>query len=326
VKAPFISVVIPTYNRAEYVQCAIDSVLAQAGDRCEIIVVDDGSTDNTKEVLTKYRSSISYIYQDNAGVSAARNSGIRRATGAWLAFLDSDDEWLPNFPAAHLKALERHQGVVGSLMNVLNGRESDTRGTIFDDRGLSAEFRGNPYFLEERPLLKIVEYNLSPILQGSLFRRDVVLKTKGFNTALRIAEDFGFVGQMALQGPFLFGMQPVAKLLRRKESTKNLTCQLFSSGIYSRECLHTVYGGFAADSALTSVEKTRLRRIKSQNLRSLGNLYLRAGRKAEARCSYRNALRADPCFGSVARYFMSWLPEWFLIHTIRKGRQVQPGV
>lgn len=91
---PLISVVIPTYNRAHYVCEAIDSVLAQTYKNIEIIAVDDGSTDNTKDIIQQYSSRIKYIYQNNAGPSAARNNGIKQSNGDLIAFLDSDDIWL----------------------------------------------------------------------------------------------------------------------------------------------------------------------------------------------------------------------------------------
>ncbi len=90
-----ISVIIPVYNRAQMVKRAIDSVLAQTDPAHEIIVVDDGSTDATPMVLKDYQHRIHIVRQTNKGVSAARNAGIHKATGDWLAFLDSDDEWLP---------------------------------------------------------------------------------------------------------------------------------------------------------------------------------------------------------------------------------------
>ncbi len=93
---PDVSVIIPTYNRAEYVTRAIESVLGQTYLDHEIIVIDDGSTDNTKQALEPYFDKITYISQANAGPSAARNKGIEAAKGRWLAFLDSDDTWRPN--------------------------------------------------------------------------------------------------------------------------------------------------------------------------------------------------------------------------------------
>lgn len=94
-KNPLVSVIIPTYNRGWIIKEAIDSVRAQDFEDFELIVVDDGSTDNTPEVLDAYRGTINVFRQKNKGVSAARNRGISEASGRFIAFLDSDDLWLP---------------------------------------------------------------------------------------------------------------------------------------------------------------------------------------------------------------------------------------
>ena len=90
-----VSVMIPTYNRAYIICGAIDSVLAQTYKNFEVIVIDDGSTDNTRELLARYGDAIRYIHQPNAGLAAARNTGLAAARGEFVAFQDSDDLWLP---------------------------------------------------------------------------------------------------------------------------------------------------------------------------------------------------------------------------------------
>ena len=92
---PLVSVIIPTYNRGWILKEAIDSVLAQDFKDFELIVVDDGSTDNTQGILNSYKEDIIVLHQGNKGVSAARNRGITSASGRFIAFLDSDDLWLP---------------------------------------------------------------------------------------------------------------------------------------------------------------------------------------------------------------------------------------
>jgi glycosyltransferase involved in cell wall biosynthesis len=90
------SVIIAVYNGAATIARAIDSILNQTQKAHELIIVDDGSTDNTAEVVLQYADGVRYIYQDNAGVSAARNNGVKHATGNWIAFLDADDWYYPD--------------------------------------------------------------------------------------------------------------------------------------------------------------------------------------------------------------------------------------
>jgi glycosyltransferase involved in cell wall biosynthesis len=104
-----VSVTIPTYNAAEYLREAIESVLAQTVQPDEIIVVDDGSTDHTKEVCASFGSKVKYFYQENDGIGGggARAHANRIARGKWIAMLDHDDRWLPNKLEKQLQAAER---------------------------------------------------------------------------------------------------------------------------------------------------------------------------------------------------------------------------
>ncbi len=122
---PKVSVIIPTYNRAKFIGRALDSVLGQTFTDYEVIVVDDGSTDGTREVLeAAYDGKIKYIYQKNGGVSAARNRGISEARGTYVAFLDSDDFWVPEKLAEQVEILDNHPrvGIVYARMPILNDR------------------------------------------------------------------------------------------------------------------------------------------------------------------------------------------------------------
>lgn len=110
--APIVSIVVPTYNRGWIVKAAIDSVLDQDDGHCELIVVDDGSTDDTNRILAAYGDRLRCIRQLNRGVSAARNAGIRSATGKLVALLDSDDEWLPGKLTAQVDYFYTHPEVL----------------------------------------------------------------------------------------------------------------------------------------------------------------------------------------------------------------------
>ncbi len=110
------SVIIPTFNRADVLKRAVDSVLNQTYKKFELIVVDDGSTDQTKELLEKY-NDIRIITQVNKGVSAARNTAIKKSNGNWICFLDSDDEWISTKLESQKNAILSHPKFIWNHTN-----------------------------------------------------------------------------------------------------------------------------------------------------------------------------------------------------------------
>ena len=131
--APTVSVIIPTYNRAHLLPRALESVLAQTFEDLEVLVVDDGSTDGTEAVVTGYDDRVRYLRQpQNAGVSAARNRGLREARGEFVAFLDSDDEWFPEKLARQVERFRELPDRVGLLYcGVQFGRRPDREDWTF---------------------------------------------------------------------------------------------------------------------------------------------------------------------------------------------------
>lgn len=105
---PLLSVVIPSYNRADYIALTIESVLEQTYKNIEVIVIDDGSTDETAKVVKPFGPKVRYIRQENAERGASRNHGLRLADGKYIAFLDSDDLWLPDKAAAGIEFLDKN--------------------------------------------------------------------------------------------------------------------------------------------------------------------------------------------------------------------------
>jgi glycosyltransferase involved in cell wall biosynthesis len=122
---PRVSVIIPSYNCARYLGRAIDSANAQTYKDYEILVVDDGSTDDTKDVAMQYGRKVTYLYQQNRGVSAARNHAISKASGELLAYLDADDMWYPEKLERQVAFLDAHQecGMVHGEMSVINEQD-----------------------------------------------------------------------------------------------------------------------------------------------------------------------------------------------------------
>ena len=114
---PKVSVIIPTYNYGQYIEKAIDSVLAQSYQDFEIIVVDDGSTDNTGTIIeTKYKDKVKYIFQENKGAAAARNRAAKEAKGKYLSFLDADDTFLVDNLQKKLRSWKQTQQQAWSIL------------------------------------------------------------------------------------------------------------------------------------------------------------------------------------------------------------------
>jgi glycosyltransferase involved in cell wall biosynthesis len=176
-----ISVVIPTYNRAALLGRAIASVLAQTYPHLELIVVDDGSNDGTSGVVGAFRDPrVRFLGRPrNDGVSRARNAGIRIAAGEWVAFLDSDDEWLPGKLE---RQLDRWKGAGDPGVAVIYG-------AYYERHGVSGRSRVKPpHFFEgdlRDRLLRAFDVRTSTVLA----RRDALLAVGGFRDALRCHED-----------------------------------------------------------------------------------------------------------------------------------------
>ena len=127
-----ISVIIPTYNCGAYIKEALDSVFAQTFTDYEVIVVDDGSTDKTREVIGRFGDKVRYIYQENKGVSAARNTGIKNAAGRFIAFLDADDVWLARKLELQMRAIAESDsiGIVTCGLFCVRGKDDIEREVI----------------------------------------------------------------------------------------------------------------------------------------------------------------------------------------------------
>jgi glycosyltransferase involved in cell wall biosynthesis len=174
-----VSVIIPTYNSGRLVTEAVDSVLAQTAVPAEIIVVDDGSRDDTRARLAPYGDRIRYVYQENQGVSAARNNGVRHATCELVAFLDADDAWHPRKIEFQTAILARRPelGVLGTA--------------IFDwpARQLPAAWPPAPDQIVDIPWRKLVVRNYLTT-STILMRRGVLDRIGEFDTRLQGPEDY----------------------------------------------------------------------------------------------------------------------------------------
>lgn len=275
---PEVSVIIPTYNRAEYVTQAIDSVLAQIYTDYEIIVIDDGSIDNTREALETYMNKIHYIYQENAGVSAARNRGILEAQGQWIAFLDSDDEWLPEKLSRQMGSLAR-TGAKVCFTNVTLFQESaplplggQNKCCIVRDK----------IFTE--PFDLILNDSLGLYIQTMVIDRNLLNQVGCFDERLVVAEDTRLIYNLAFKTAFIFIFTPLV-LINRTTERKGL----INDNLETRHTLCDAHISILSDAYFRCRKKNKS--VTANLCRLLG---YSLSRRAEIACvdkDYRDAKR-----------------------------------
>lgn len=177
-KNPLVSIIIPTYNRAWALKAAIDSVLAQDYPAIELIVIDDGSTDGTADLLKQYKGRLTVISQANGGVSAARNAGIRKCRGEFVALLDSDDEWRPGKISCQVAFFQAHPDAMICQTEeiwIRNGR------------------RVNPKVKHKKPSGMIFgpSLHLCLVSPSAVMMRKSLFDTKGFfDESFTVCEDY----------------------------------------------------------------------------------------------------------------------------------------
>ncbi len=194
-----ISVVMPAYNAGRHLVRTIDSVLAQTFCALEIIVVDDGSTDDTAEVARTYGSKIRYIAQNNAGASVARNTGIEAAKGEWIAFLDADDEWLPEKLALQTEHLKRNPDLAWTTGNFIRcACSSNRRGPHLDPGRAEMMLEGKEYCED---YFAALPRGLDGWTGMMLIRRDVLFEAGLFRRGQLRGNDYDMWWRIAYRWP-----------------------------------------------------------------------------------------------------------------------------
>lgn len=304
---PRVSVIIPTYNRADYVCEAIDSVLAQTFQDIEVIIVDDGSTDRTQEVLEAYEDRIRVYRQDNAGVSAARNKGIELAYGDWIAFLDSDDRWLPEKLQRQMAFIAAHPDVVGHTVN--------SKFVNLPDEKADNSFANCGFFPEKeedvltRPFLTQLVHSSVAMPPAFMCRKEAAVRAGLFDTRLSISEDYDFLCRMAAQGPWGYCRRELIEVLRREETMSHLSNSRLSDSVRSYTALKYVYHKFLKELSLTAEESVAVRQLQAKTLFGLGTGLLAEGQCLQARSELQEGMvLADNSRKFKIAIFISHLP------------------
>lgn len=194
-----ISAVIPAYNAEKYIARAIVSVLRQSRPADEIIVVDDGSTDKTAQIVRSFGGKVRLISQSNAGVSAARNAGIRAAKGNWIAFLDADDEWLPDKLQLQTELLMKHTDLVWTTGNFIECLCDENRVAEYTPVSTCIRYlKGKDYYNSYLFAVQLYEWGHTNCM---LIQKTVLEKIGLFCTDLPIAEDIDLWLRIAYRHP-----------------------------------------------------------------------------------------------------------------------------
>jgi len=200
---PLLSVIIPAYNRADFLRDALESVINQTyfekspSQAWELIVVDDGSTDSTQEVIRAFGDRIRYLYLPHSGVSTARNLGLSRAAGEFIAYLDSDDLWKPDKIETQIKYMLSHSAAVVCCTEEIWIRNSK----FVNPRKKHRKFSGM-IFDKVLPLCLLS-------LSSALFRRCLFQEVGWFDESLPACEDYDLGIRIAARYPMTFLGQPL---------------------------------------------------------------------------------------------------------------------
>ena len=216
--APTVSVIIPTYNRGSLVTTAVESVLNQTFTDFEIIVIDDGSTDDTRDRLRPYLEEIQYIFQPNRGASSAQNAGLVAARGEWIAILASDDAWHPTKLHRQLHALNALGPEFGACFTDCKYvGDSTMTATVFEEAGIQPVAEFGPLL---DPLRYVWESGYGLWVQSMLARRSLVQESGGFDEELIVNEDRDLVFKLSFRTQFCYVSATLVSIDRSPATTR----------------------------------------------------------------------------------------------------------
>ena len=284
VGSPEVTVVIPSYNGVRYLGEAIESVLAQTHRSLETVVVDDGSVDETRALVARYGDRVRYLHQENRGLAAARNTGIRAARGTYLAFLDHDDRYLPEKIARQV-AVFRERPPVGLV---------HTGWHFIDEHGRRVGQRG--WSPEEGDVFAVLLLGNLVHPGAVMVRRDVVEEVGGFDEARTGLEDWDLWLRLAQRGvpwgrvdaPLLeYRVHPGQ--MHKHGPERRLTNQL------------ATLGRIFADTGLRAeIRALEPRAYQNVYLRAAADYY-RAGARIDGSRAFHAAVRARPALLTESR-------------------------
>ena len=292
-----ISVIIPTYNSGIFIGEAIHSVLCQTCTDYEIIVIDDGSTDNTREIIEKNFPQVRYFYIPNQGVSRARNYGIRMARGEFIAFLDADDLWLPEKLEKQLEVFKADQ----ELMLVF------TEHRVFDTNG----FRKQLFFKKKRlmkgDIVKNIFFYSHVTTSTVVVRRHVFQEVGFFEENLKAAEDDNLWMRIALKFRIHLIDEVLVNYRWTEKSLSRTAANLFDGDLKNIELIEKKHKDLRKH-----LGQANIRRKKSDIYNFYGYFFFSKGDHAMAKRYLIKSIAFYPHIGSIIYYIFSFFPPSFI--------------
>jgi glycosyltransferase involved in cell wall biosynthesis len=318
---PKVSVVIPTYNRADKVPKSIESVLAQTFSDLEVIVVDDGSSDDTSRVLGEaFGDRIRYFAQANQGASMARNKGIAESRGEWIAFLDSDDLWEKDKLEWQMKAVEQFGGECGGCYTDTRlFNHTETR-TLFQMAEKS--FRHGETIGVNKDVLRLLVRpggaGMVVCLSSFLGRADDVRKTN-FDPKLPYSQDSEFLFRLAMRTKFCYVNRPLVRFDRGPVELRHVgvSAEWNQMDFFLRDGQARLEGLLRLKDSLPP----KVKKVIQEELRSIHsgwtNWYLQTGQYRKAREAVWRAARTDLNLAIAVKGLLTWVNPRLALRTVQ---------
>jgi glycosyltransferase involved in cell wall biosynthesis len=270
---PTVSIIIPTHNRACLLREAVNSALNQSYPQVEVIVVDDGSTDETPAVAAQFGARIRYIRQKNAGVSVARNRGFAESHGAFVGFLDDDDVYFDDKIALQVEALQHHPDAPAANCNFYH---MDPDGKLFSHNGI----------LPSHDTFRHLVLSNYIWMSGPLIRREAMLTAGLFAPEFSLAADFDLWLRLSRLNDFVCVQKPLGAYRIHQGS------MVTKAGLAEEDCMAVLQRAFQYLTESPADQKLRARSEAQWRL-WFGTNYLNAGQPQEFTRNYRRAAECD---------------------------------
>jgi glycosyltransferase involved in cell wall biosynthesis len=327
---PLVSVVIPTYNRAQQTIAAMESVLAQTYPHFEIIVVDDGSTDGSIEAIQRFVSQrsngchpILFFSQPNQGASIARNMGISKARGEYIAFLDSDDSWLPEKLECQMQAVEQFKnecGVCFTDARLVNNSGMDV--SSFQVHGRNYK---QPIGIDRDATKSLAESFSGFWISSLLVRADIAKQLGGFSPDISFVEDRDFHFRLSLVSSVAYVNRQLIRTDRTPSPPGSTVRPWDKVEVQFRQQQRM----FEKWLSMNDILPPDLRRTVQRNLGALhshwANWYLENGRYEEARHATSKAMQHKVALGTTVKWALTWLAPGLARRISPRTRPVGTG-